>query len=139
MAKDPQAAAQRWAQNLGGATAKITEGVQAVQVAPGQLAARQQAVWAQNTMAAQGKWARNTASISLSEWQTAMIDKGVQRIGSGAMAAQPKMAAFLQAFLPHVDAGVRQLPARGNLDANIARMVSMVRHNAQFGQRGQVR
>lgn len=139
MAKDPNAAAQRWAQNLGAATSKIAEGVDAVSVAPGTMAARQRQVWAQNTMAAQDKWARNTAAVTLGEWQTAMKEKGVQRIASGASAAVPRMAAFLTAFLPHVETGVRQLPARGNLDQNISRMVAMVRHNAQFGQRGAAR
>lgn len=130
--KDPTAAAARWANNLSAATEKIREGVQAVQVAPGQAAARQRAVWLQNLTASADKWARNTAAVALPDWQSAMVNKGVPRIGTGAQASQQKFASFLSSFLPFVDAGVRALPPRGNLQQNIARMVSMVQHNAQY-------
>lgn len=132
MAKDPAAAAQRWAQNLGAATQAIQAGVAAVTVAPGAAAARQKSVWMQNTQASADKWARNVGSVQLGDWQNSMNTKGIPRIASGATEAVPKMTAFLQAFIPHVEAGVRQLPARGTLENNIARMVAMVRHNAQF-------
>lgn len=132
MAKDPMASAQKWATNLGGATQSIKDGVAAVTVAPGVSAARQKAVWMANIQAAQDKWARNVQAVTLGDWQAAMNDKGINRIAQGAAAAVPKMATFLQAFIPHVEAGVRQLPPRGTLQQNIARMVQMVQHNAQF-------
>lgn len=132
MAKDPTAAAQRWAQNLGAATQAIQAGVAGVTVAPGAAAARQKSVWMQNTQASADKWARNVGSVQLSDWQNSMNTKGIPRIASGAQEAIPKMTSFLQAFIPHVEAGVRALPARGTLENNIARMVAMVRHNAQF-------
>lgn len=132
MAKDPTAAAQRWAQNLGAATQAIQAGVAGVTVAPGAAAARQKSVWMQNTQASADKWARNVGSVPLSDWQNSMNTKGIPRIASGAQEAIPKMTNFLQAFIPHVEAGVRALPARGTLENNIARMVAMVRHNAQF-------
>ena len=130
--KDPTSSAARWAQNLQGATEKIREGVQAVQVAPGAAAARQRSVWLQNLTASADKWTRNVGAVPLSEWQSDMINKGIPRIGTGAQGAQQKFAAFLTSFLPFVDAGVRALPPRGNLQQNIARMVAMVQHNAQY-------
>lgn len=133
MAKDPAAAAARWAQNLAQAGDKIREGVAAVQVAPGVLAARQADTWANNTAAAKGKFARNVQRVQLGDWQRSMTEKGINRIASGAQDAMPKMQAFLQAFLPHVEAGVRSLPPRGGLEQNINRMTAMVRHNAKFG------
>lgn len=135
MAKDPTTVAARWATNLGASTQKIQEGVAAVTTAPGQLAARQKDVWLTNLQASAPKWARNVAAVPLADWQNAMNTKGIGRIAQGAQAAQGKMAMFLTSFLPHVEAGVRALPARGGLEQNIQRAVAMMRHNATFAQR----
>lgn len=132
--KDPNAVAQKWAQNLGAATQHIQAGVQAVQTAPGQRAAAQKQVWLAQLQANADKWARNVSAVTLGEWQQAMIDKGIARIGSGAQAAIPKMQNFLTAFLPHVEQGaaaVRQMPKGGMANAE-ARVLAMMRHNAQF-------
>ncbi len=132
MAQTPDAIAAKWAQNLGASTQRITDGVNSVTVAPGQAAARQASVWLQNTQAAADKWKARVASVSLGDWQTAMTTKGVQRIASGATAAQPKFQSFMTQFLPYVQAGRNSLPARGTLDQNINRAVAMMRHNANF-------
>lgn len=124
--------AQKWSSNLSAATAHIQAGVQAVQVAPGQAAARQKQVYVQNVQAAADKWARNVASVTLNDWQTAMVNKGIPRIATGAQAAQPKFVNFMNQLLPYIQQGTRTLPARGNLDANIARMTAWVRHMSQF-------
>lgn len=131
----PQEAAAAWAQRLAGSTDRINRGVQGVTTAPGQAAARQKAVWAQNVANSQDKWASRVASVSLPEWQQAMTQKGVQRVASGAQAAQPKMEAFMGQLLPHINAGLGSLPARGTLDQNIGRMTTWVRHMANFQRR----
>lgn len=136
MPLDPNTIAQEWSQRLASSTQKIQAGVQNVTVAPGQAAARQKQVYLQNVQAAADKWARNVASVTLADWQNAMINKGVQRVASGAQAAQDKFAAFMGRLIPHIEAGRRQLPARGNLDQNIARMTAWVRHMANFGRTG---
>jgi hypothetical protein len=128
----PDQIATNWSQNLASSTSKITNGVNAVTVAPGQAAARQKDVWLQNTQAAQAKWAQRVAAVPLSDWQAAMNTKGVPRIASGATAAQPKFASFMTKFLPHLAAGKAALPARGTLDQNINRSAAMIRHNATF-------
>lgn len=132
MAQDPTTIAANWASRLAGSTQRITDGINAVNVAPGVAAARQKDVWLQNTQAAQAKWARNVAAVSLTDWQQMTISKGVPRIAGGAQAAQPKFQSFMSKFLPHVQAGKAQLPARGTLDQNIQRAVQMMRHNAKF-------
>lgn len=132
MAKDAATIATRWANNLGASTQKITEGVDAVTVSPGTLAARQVDVWANNTMASKDKFRRNVGRVQLGDWQSAMKIKGIGRIQQGATEAIPKMQNFLTSFLPHVEAGVRALPPRGNLAANINRAVAMINHNAKF-------
>jgi predicted transcriptional regulator len=126
MAKDAATVAQRWVDRLASAGDKITQGVQGVTVAPGAAAARQVAVWAANTAAAQGKFARNVAAVPLSTWQQATITKGIPRIASGAAAAHDKMVAFMTKFLPYVMSAKASLPARGSYEQNKARMVAMV-------------
>lgn len=132
MAQNPQDVAAAWAQRLSASTDKISKGVAATTVAPGAAAARQKSVWQQNTAAAADKWATNVGKVTLAEWQTAMTDKGVQRIASGATAAQSKFADFMTQLLPHIDRVKAQLPARGNLDANINRMVAFSRAMSGF-------
>ena len=128
----PDQIAADWASRLGASTSKITAGVQAVTVAPGQAAARQKAAWVANVAAAQDKWASRTAAVPLSTWQNDMVTKGIPRIATGATAAQGKFATFMGHLLPHIDRTKASLPARGNLDQNIARSAAFIRGMAQF-------
>lgn len=132
MATTPDAAAQAWAQRLAASTQKITDGINAVTVAPGQAAARQADVWVQNTTASRDKWRTNVAGVSLQEWQQAAIGKGVQRIGPGAQAAVGKFASFMGQLLPHIERVRGSLPARGTFDQNLARMVQFSQGMHQF-------
>jgi hypothetical protein len=118
--------AANWAAKLGSAGQRITDGVNAVKVAPGQAAAKQKAVWLQNLQASADRWASHVAAVSLTDWQAAMTSKGVTRIGSGATAAIPKMTNFLGRFLPFVDNAKASLPPRGSYDANKQRMIAMI-------------
>lgn len=133
-AMSPDQIAAKWAQNLQAAGPSITAGVQAVTVAPGQAAARQKQVWTQNTTAAADKWARNTAAVPLETWKADMLNKGVARIGQGAQAAQPKMVSFMSKLLPYQQTLKQQLPPRGNLQQNLARMTQFVQGMAQFNK-----
>lgn len=129
-------AAARWAQALPAAQQKYIAGVQAVTVAPGQLAARAAATWAANTAAAQPKFARNSAAVTLQDWQNATANKGAQRLASGAQQAQPKMEAALSRLFPAIQQAVSSLPPRGDLEANINRMAQFARAMAKYGQSG---
>ena len=119
--KDPNTSAQKWATNLSGAGTTITNGVNAVTVAPGTLAAAQKAAYVQNTAASADKFAANSQKVTLNEWQQATINKGVPRIAAGAQAAEPKMAAFLTKALPVINSIVKALPPRGSLQQNLQR------------------
>lgn len=123
---DPTQIAADWASRLASSGDKIKRGVAAVTTAPGAAAARQKSVWQANTAAAADKFARNVGKVSLADWQGAMSTKGVDRIATGAQAAQPKMAAFLSSFLPFIANAAASLPPRGSYEQNKARATQMM-------------
>lgn len=127
MAATAEQAAARWAAGLANAGQKIVDGVNAVTVAPGALAARQKAAYTANVAQAADKWARNVAAVPLSDWQAAMKDKGAPRIASGAAAAQPKFAQFMNKLLPFIASQRSSLPPRGTFDQNLARSAAWIR------------
>ena len=124
--------ANNWSTRLGASTEKMKNGISAVKTAPGQAAARQKSVWAQNVANSQDKWASRVASVSLNDWQGAMINKGLPRVASGAQAAQGKMANFMTKLLPFEQSLVSNLPARGTLEQNIQRAESVMRGMSKF-------
>lgn len=136
MTGNPTQIAEKWARNLGTSTDSIRQGVQAVQISPTEKAARQSDAYLQGVQAAvsSGKYAAGLRKVTLQDWQNAMINKGINRIASGAAASKGKVQDFLTKFLPHVEAGQRMLESmpRGGLDQNIARAVAMMQHNARF-------
>lgn len=120
-------AAQKWATNLSAAQPRYVAGVNAVTVAPGALAARAADTWAVNTAAAKPKFARNSAAVSLQEWQQVTANKGAQRLASGAQAAQSKTEAVFAKLFPAIQQAVQSLPPRGDIEANIARSAAFAR------------
>jgi hypothetical protein len=131
---DPVAVSKKWAQNLGQAGPQITAGVQAVQTSPMAKAAAQVNQYLQGVTNAvnSGKWVRGLNRRTLSDWQNSMTTKGIPRISTGAQAAIPKMQAFMTQWLPYEQAGVAALPARGDINANIARATAMMQYNHKF-------
>lgn len=120
-------AAQRWQQNLGGSGARWAAGVNAVTVAPGQLAARAKALWLQNTTAAVDRYAANSAKVTLQDWQSITVAKGQSRLATGAAAAQPKVEAAFAKLFPFIQQTVNSLPPRGDIEQNINRMAQFAR------------
>jgi phosphate/sulfate permease len=118
-------AASKWQQNFSASGTAYAAGVNAVKTAPGQLAAAQQDVWAQNTVAAKSRYAANSAAVTLQSWQSTTIAKGQARLASGATAGAPKMQAFLANFLPKLTQIVDNLPARGSFEQNMAKSYNL--------------
>lgn len=134
----PEQATAKWVQNIGQATERITSGVQAVQTAPGQKAAAAHQKWLTRVQESADKWRQRVGSVSLQDWQNAMVNVGIPRIAQGAQAKQGKMQAFMADFLPYLQNGVskvEQMPSV-SLEDNINRAVAMIRHNAQFKRSG---
>lgn len=134
MAQSPQDIAAKWKANLSASGQRLTAGVQSVNVAPGQVAARNKSGYVQGVMDSQDKWAANVAKVSLSDWQQAMIQKGVPRIATGAAAAEGDFTDFMTKLLPYQASVVSQLPARGGLEQNIARSAAFIRGMANFSR-----
>lgn len=139
MAKSPVEVARKWQANLSASIESIKNGVNAVTEAPTERAARRvdAMVAGVQRAASEGKIQDGLRRVTLADWQRAMTEKGVGRIATGAAAAQPKVAAFLTEFLPHVEEGQRRLDSmpRGDLETNLQRAVAMMRHNATFRRR----
>jgi hypothetical protein len=84
------------------------------------------------------KWATNVGRVSLDEWRTATLNKGIPRVASGAQQAIPKMQSFMAEFLPHVERvaqQVRSMP-KGGIENSIARATAQIRGNAAFKRSG---
>lgn len=132
MASDPAAIAKKWSSGMANATTAITDGVNGVTVAPGQAAARNKVGYVNGVQQNQDKWARKVAAVPLESWKQDMINKGVQRIATGAAAAEPKFGQFMTKLLPFIANAKATLPPRGTLDQNIARSTAMIRAMSQF-------
>lgn len=127
----PEEYAAKHAQRLKGATEDIRRGIQRTSVAPGEQAVRHQdklvARWQESVSS--GRWAAATRSVSLQEWQTAAIEKGVSRIGVGIDAAQGKQVQMAQRLLAAVDSAAgkaRALPST-TLEDNVNRAATFIR------------
>jgi len=132
----PQQYADRWSQGLSQAGQKISDGIDAVTVAPSQTAIKNKAKMVANFTQAvnSGKWEQNLGKVSLQDWQTAMKTKGVPRIATGAQAANPKMAAFAARLLPFQQTLQNKVKGMPNmtLQDNIARMTAWVTGMSTF-------
>lgn len=138
MKASPQEIAAKWAQRAAAAQGDYASGIASVSQAPGQAAAAKAEKYRQGVTASVDKWRERTQAVSLSEWQTAAIQKGAPRFATGVSAAEGKMAGFLSEFGPHLDAvtaKVRGMPDT-TPEQRIQRMVEQVRGTAAFRRRG---
>jgi hypothetical protein len=117
-------ASAAWSANFAAAGTKYTAGINAVTVAPGQLAAAQKNLYLQNVQAAVNTWASKVAAVDLNTWKQQATTTGVQRLGSGATKGAPKVADFMSKFLPTLSTIVGGLGPRGTFDQNLARFTS---------------
>ena len=137
MARDPATIAKRWSQNLGASQEKIREGVQAVTQSPTARAAAADVKYLAGVQRGVAKWKSRLNAVTLSEWQTAMVEKGLPRVAQGAMAAEGKVSNFMTQFLPYVDTAAATVRAMPNLTLEDAvnRAAAMIRANAKFQYR----
>lgn len=119
--------AAKWNTNAGAASQYWVSGVQSVTVSPGLAAAAQADIWAANVAAAKQKWQTKLSNMSLQSWQSMTVAKGQARYAAGVTAAQSKYQSAITKVLAAEKSIVSSLPARGNVEANIARSAAFQR------------
>jgi len=132
----PQQYAEKHARRLKGATEDIRRGVAAVTVSPTIKAAESQDKMLSRLQESvqSGKWARGLRRVTLEEWKSKTLDKGIGRIAAGIDAAQPKMIEFATDLLAYENTlmgEVERLPDL-TLEDSISRMTHWVRGMAKF-------
>lgn len=124
--KSASQVAQKWSANLQAATQSIQQGVNAVTTSPTQLAAANVNGYLQGVQQAvsSGKWQQRLQAVSLNDWKTAMLNKGVPHIQTGAVQGQSKVQQVFGPLLDYVYNVRDQVNAanpRGSLAQNLQR------------------
>ncbi len=109
-----------WSSRLSNSTTAITNGVKAVTEAPGAKAAKAKQAWvkAMTSAEVQGRWAEQVGKVTLSEWQSAMINKGIPNITTGVNNAKPKMAKFMTWLIAEENTLLSKINAMPDLTLN---------------------
>lgn len=132
----PQQFREKHAANLKASLQYMRDGVNRVTEAPGVKAAAAQAKMRQNLIDAidTGKWARRVESVTLAEWKTAMIDKGVGRVAAGIDGSAAKVEAFARDLIDHENALMGQVETMPDvtLEDSIQRATTWIRGMAEF-------
>ncbi len=127
---------EKHARRLKAALDDMRKGVERVSVSPTELAAKKADKMRTNIIESidSGKWAAGLRRVTLEDWKTKMLEKGVARVSSGIDAAAPKVVDFAEKLLPHVDAGVAKIEKMPDvtLEDNISRMTDFIRHMAKL-------
>lgn len=114
-------AANRWQTGFASAGPKWAAGIEAVTVAPGQLAAAAQPRYLTGVQQNVGKWASRVASVSLQQWKSDAVAKGQSRLATGAQVGMAKYQARIGPVLDAIKSINASLPPRGTVAQNIQR------------------
>jgi len=127
---------EKHARRLKGSLTDMRLGVEKVTEAPGAKAAAKQDKMLANLTAkvADGTWANRLKKVTLEDWRSKMIDKGLPRVSGGIDAASAKVIDFATQLLPAVDAASRKVQGMPDLtlEDSINRMTTFVRDMSKF-------
>lgn len=132
----PQQFADKWSRRLQAASPDIQNGINRVDQSPTELAASKQDKMLQNVTAAiqSGKWANGLRRVTLGDWKSAAINKGIPRISQGVTGASAKVTSFatqLLSFQDSLQSKVQSMPDL-TLEDSINRMTTWVRGMSTF-------
>lgn len=119
--------AKKLINNVGAAGNNYIAGVMGVTEAPGLAAMDQSLAYLQGVQDNVDKWRRNVGNVTLQDWQAACKNKGAGRLAAGIQAAQKKIQAFWQNWMPilqNAQATVRAMP-KATFQDRMARMTAM--------------
>jgi len=136
----PDEFVEKHARRLKGASEDMRRGVERVTTSPTAAAANKKDKMRTNINAAidAGKWERGLRRVTLDEWKSKMINKGLGRVATGIDEAAPKVRAFAAEVLPFIDnlnTTVQKLPDT-TLEDNINRMTTFIRGMSKFQRKG---
>jgi hypothetical protein len=140
MAKTVKLTAQEFqekhARRLKAAVPDIQAGVNRVTEAPGVKAAEKVDKWhaAISAQETKDKWQRRVASVSVDQWKSHMLSKGVPRIAAGIDGAADKVVEFAEKLIAHENAGLVQIERMPDLtlEDSISRATTWIRHMSNF-------
>ena len=131
--------AAKWVTNTSNAGAAMKAGVMAVTVAPTHTAALHLDRYQSGVMQAvsSGKMAAALNAVSLTDWQNAMVTKGIARVPQGVQAAKGKVQTFMDQWLPRMQDLKTRIAnmAKGTLADSQARAAFAIQYNAGFSKR----
>jgi len=134
--QSPTEISEKWANMLSASVPQIERGVMAVKESPTKKAAQSLDLLLENLRKKieSGEMAAALNSVTLDDWQRAFIDKGLNRIATGARAAEPKFEKFMGQLLSHISvvkSEVDKVP-RGDFEQNLRRMEINARGMKRF-------
>jgi len=129
-------AQEKHARRLGAALEDMRGGVERVDEAPGKRAAAKQSKMRANIIAAidDGTWARRTAGVSLEDWKSAMVEKGIGRVTSGLEAASGKVESFFDELFAYENGVMGKVDAMPDLTLEdaVSRASTWIREMSKF-------
>lgn len=136
----PEEFAKKHAKRLKASTEEMRAGARRVTVAPSASAIKAKAKMLQNLVASieDGTWEKELGKITLTDWQDAFIDKGVNRVAAGIDGAEEKVKEFASWLNGRIDSGqaiIDKMPDL-TLEDSIARSNAWIRHMAKEKYKG---
>jgi hypothetical protein len=132
----PEEFAEKHARRLKGAVEDIRAGVERVTVAPTMLAAAKQdkMIARLQESVSSGKWAARLKAVTLDEWKSKTLEKGLGRIAAGIDAAHDKQVRFATALLGYEGNLLTTLDKMPDLtlEDSVSRATAWIRGMAKF-------
>lgn len=135
----PAEYAEKHAARLKASIPDIRRGVERVTESPTEKAAQRSDKYLAGVQqaVADGRWQAGLRAVSLAEWKSKTLDKGLIRIATGIDAAKGKVTAFAAELLPFEDALLATVDAMPDmtLEDSIARSSAWIRGMSAFRRR----